>query len=62
MTEAERYEANVGRPPTSLPDDHPYKWQWDYRGTKKEREQLPELLGWEDEGEPVVIDGQEEMF
>lgn len=50
----------MGRPPANLPDDHPDRWQWDYRGTKAEREALVERL---DLGEaPVVIEGQEEMF
>jgi hypothetical protein len=43
--ESERYEEVVGRPPPPrLPDDHPYAWQWEYRGTKDEREELLERL------------------
>lgn len=38
------YRAEVGDP-RNLPDDHPDKWQWDYRGTKAERETLLERLG-----------------
>lgn len=55
------YEKEMGRPPTLLPDDHPDRWQWDYRGTKAEREELLDRLDLSDEA-PVVLDGQEEMF
>ena len=42
---SERYEEVVGRPPPPrLPDDHPFAWQWEYRGTKEEREGLLDLL------------------
>jgi hypothetical protein len=58
------YERNVGHPPRNLPDDHPDRWQWEYRGTKAEREGLLERLGLpvEEELPPAVIDGQEELF
>ena len=60
------YEAEMGRPPTRLPDDHPDAWQWAYRGTKAERETMLERLGGlcpeAPVDEPVVIDGQEELF
>jgi len=58
------YEENVGKAPEALPDDHPDRWQWDYRGTKNEREALAEKLGLGDQDDdvPVVIEGQEELF
>ena len=54
------YEKEMGRPAARLPDDHPDAWQWDYRGTKAEREEMIDRLGLGDE--PVVIEGQEELF
>lgn len=56
------YEAEMGRPPARLPDDHPYAWQWEYRGTKAEREDMLERLELGKPEEPIVIAGQEEMF
>lgn len=55
--EQDRYEQEVGKPPENLPEDHPYRWQWDYRGTKEDRERLAELLG-----EPEEIEGQDALF
>lgn len=60
--EVESYKASVGKEPARLPDDHPDAWQWDYRGTKKEREELAERFGWLDEEPPPVIDGQTDLF
>lgn len=48
------YEDNVGKPPANLPDDHPDKWQWEYRGTKAERELLLERLGVETQAEEQI--------
>lgn len=55
--EEELYEEEKGRPPSRIPDDHPYFWQWEYDG--KNREVLLERLGLEEE--PAVIEGQEEL-
>lgn len=54
MSEEKAYEENVGRPPRNLPEDHPDRWQWEYRGTRAERESLlGRLLGEEiEEDEP----------
>lgn len=38
------YEEELGRPPRNLPDDHPDRWQWEYRGSKEEREELLDRL------------------
>lgn len=38
------YVRNVGREPENLPEDHPDRWQWLYRGTRDEREHLLERL------------------
>jgi len=59
----DRYRDEVGEP-KELPADHPDRWQWEYRGTKAERERLRQELDLvEDEpDEPVVIEGQEELF
>lgn len=35
----ERYVAEHGEP-RNLPDDHPDRWQWEYRGTRDERSTL----------------------
>lgn len=44
-SEQDRYEEVVRRPPPpGLPDDHPDAWQWKYRGTKDEREELLDRL------------------
>ena len=61
--EEELYEEEKGRPPSRLPDDHPYAWQWSYRGGKAEFEQRMRELGLlREEGAPAKIDGQEELF
>lgn len=50
---AERlYRQELGEP-RNLPDDHPDVWQWRYRGTPKEREQLLEALGLVDDDVPA---------
>lgn len=38
------YEEVMGRPPTTAPA-HPLSWQWQYRGSKAERERLAATLG-----------------
>lgn len=38
------YRDNVGRDPRNLPDDHPDRWQWEFRGTPEERERLRDWL------------------
>lgn len=38
------YRDNVGRDPQNLPDDHPDRWQWEFRGTPEERERLRDWL------------------
>lgn len=61
--EEKLYEEMFGRPSSRLPDDHPDTWQWEYRGGKAEFEELQQKLGLvKDDGGPVKIDGQEEMF
>ena len=61
QTLIEKYKSAVGRPPRNLPDDHPDRWQWDYRGTKEQRAALAyEVFGEEDQ--VPVIEGQEELF
>lgn len=48
------YAEAVGHEARNLPDDHPDKWQWDYVGTKAEREFLLERLELVDpEAEPT---------
>jgi hypothetical protein len=42
--ECELYEAAVGREPARLPEDHPDAWQWEYRGSRQERDELLERL------------------
>lgn len=39
------YIRAVGHPPRNLPPEHPDRWQWEYGGTKVEREGLLERLG-----------------
>jgi hypothetical protein len=56
------YEAEMGKAPARLPDEHPDAWQWAYRGTKAERTELAETLGLGEQDAPVVIDGQEDLF
>lgn len=34
------YVEAMGREPRNLPEDHPDRWQWEYRGGKREREIL----------------------
>jgi hypothetical protein len=52
--ETELYRENVGRDPeTRFPDDP----DWEYRGTKAEREELAERIR-----EEAVIEGQEALF
>lgn len=60
--EEELYEAELGRPPSRLPDDHPDAWQWSYRGTKIEREALLAAFMEDAVEESDVIEGQEELF
>lgn len=54
------YKRNVGHEPRNLPEDHPDRWQWLYRGTREEREQLLDRLF------PPEVEGdtptQEELF
>lgn len=48
------YRAEVGEP-HNLPDDHPDRWQWEYTGTKAEREAMIDRLGLrpeEDDDDP----------
>lgn len=55
--EAESYSENTGHAPeTRFPDDP----DWNYRGTKTEREELERRFGLTEE--PIVIEGQEELF
>lgn len=39
----DRYREEVGEP-RNLPDDHPDRWQWEYQGTRAEKEDLLERL------------------
>jgi hypothetical protein len=59
---AERYLAEVGKEPARLPDDHPDVWQWAYRGSKAEREEMIENFGLGELEPGAIIVGQEEMF
>lgn len=57
--EHELYEQSVGRPPVErVPEDHPDRWQWDYRGKRDEREELLERL----DCDPVQEPPQEETL
>lgn len=38
------YQQELGREPRNLPEDHPDRWQWEYRGRPEEREGLFECL------------------
>jgi hypothetical protein len=61
--EEELYVAEKGRPPERLPEDHPDAWQWEYRGSKAEYEDLQGKLGLlKEDGAPAKIEGQEELF
>lgn len=62
MKPEERYRKEVGRDARNLPEDHPDVWQWKYRGTKAEQEELLERLGLENGEAPTLIEGQEELF
>lgn len=54
--EQELYEKEFGREPeTRFPDDP----DWNYRGSKAEREEMEQRFGFGEE--PVVIEGQEEL-
>lgn len=61
----ETYIEVVGHEPRNLPEDHPDRWQWLYRGTPKDKEMLKAWLGGVlpdlDDG-PVVIEGQESLL
>ena len=59
--ERENYTQNTGRDGEARFPDDP---DWNYRGTKAERDALGKRfhLGEEDDEAPVVIDGQEELF
>lgn len=54
------YQSSVGKPPeTRFPDDP----DWNYKGTKAEREELLGRLGLVDDDEgPPLIKGQEELW
>ena len=56
----ELYTKDTGHEPeTRFPDDP----DWNYKGTKQEREELAQRIGIiEDDDLPVVIEGQEELF
>ena len=56
------YTRAVGHEPRNLPDDHPDLWQWLYRGTPKDKEQLAAWMGLADPEEIVVIEGQESLL
>lgn len=57
------YQRQVGKEPGRLPEDHPDAWQWEYRGTKAERDSLRREMGLDVVDEPApVIEGQEELF
>ena len=56
----ERYLAEVGKEPAVLPPDHPDLWQWEYRGTRAEREELAERVRLTEE--PALIEGQESLL
>ena len=56
----EQYIRETGRDPRNLPEDHPDHWQWNYRGTKEEREALATTMGLTEDR--PVIEGQEELF
>ncbi len=43
----DRYRAEMGKDPPEPREDDPLAWQWEYRGSKKERERLAAMLGKE---------------
>jgi hypothetical protein len=54
----ERYVENVGREPGELPEDHPDRWQWEYRGQSPEdRERLANFFQ-----KPVEKPQEEQLF
>lgn len=61
MTRADDlYEQEMGGPGPALPEEHPDRWQWEYRGTKGERDELLDRLELE---EPAAVHAeQEELF
>lgn len=60
--EIERYREATGHDPPEIPE-HPLVHQWDYRGTKEEREALKDELFAETDPEPVpFIEGQESLL
>jgi hypothetical protein len=59
--ETERYRAEMGREPPS--SEHPLAWQWDWRGTKAEKDALlDELFGREPEQPAEVHPDQTDLF
>lgn len=59
--ERERFRKLTGQEPPPPPDPaHPLAGQWDYKGTKPEREELREEL--EQLDVPPVIEGQETLL
>ena len=58
----ERYMDATGREPARLPADDPLAHQWDYKGSKADRERLADEIqvGYEDEAS--IIDGQESLL
>lgn len=56
----ERYRENVGHEPPV--DDSENAWQWEYRGTKAEREALLGRLGLDDDQGEEQIRQDESLF
>lgn len=58
--ERKRFRELTGREPPPPPDpNHPLAGQWDYKGTKSERDELREELELD---VPPVIEGQETLL
>jgi hypothetical protein len=58
--ELDRYEQALGRKPNTL---YPGDPDWEYEGSKGEYEELRRRIGLlADDGSPVLIEGQEELF
>lgn len=51
---AAEYEENVGNPPPV--DESEEAWQWEYRGTRQDRERLAEWVG------DVAVEQEESLF
>lgn len=58
--ELEKYRAELGQDPPVPPEE--YAWQWEYRGTKEEREALLGRLADDDDEPREQIHQEESLF